>query len=372
MAGRRGHVDRWTRFLLALPLALQASRAVASNIWDGGGSREWWSDRFNWSDDQLPTGTGTLTFPLDAATEQDLFGWSSGVPNSSFSGIEFSTGFVYIAGSPSNVLGMADNGLIRGWGSVQVPLITAGSLRVDVPAGRLTTISSIVQQSGTVTDLLVGTDAAHSGTLLLYDQSYTGSTTISHGTVLLGALGFHVNTHDQGDYRIAPGASLRANGTIGLASGKRVINSGTIATSGDGPDAFVTFDGDLRMEAGATFSPGVGLTVDPSHPAIVPINVTGVMDLSATADTLSLGSLQQLPRRPTNYVLSDYGTRIGEFDSVPGLRSDMSIIYTSAPGTGPGQVVLHIVPEPRAALAMTIAASVLRRARGKPVEKGEV
>jgi hypothetical protein len=367
MCGQTIVLSRRARDLLALfsatVLVCQA-RASASSIWDGGGGSNRWSDRFNWSDDQLPSGTGTLTFPAHAGgwtTTQDLFSSSSGIANSSFSRIDFIGGGTIYSGSAGSALGIADNGRISGGPLIDVPLVTSGALRVDVPTSTGLSISSIVQQPGAITDLHFGADASHAGQVILYDPSYSGSTTLDHGTLYLGVLGFHVNTRDQGDYTIAAGASLFVNGTLGLAGNHRVDNSGTIGMSGDGPDPSLNIVGDLRMASGSTWLPDV--TLDNNlHPASYPIDVTGALDLSAASDTMRFVGLPTFPAGASSYVLANYGSRLGEFDTILGLRPGMSIVYTSATNAGSGQIVLQ-VPEPTTALIVLGPTMMLRRPR---------
>src|SRR4051812_10381962 len=65
----------------AIMLSHSPSPSKGSDIWDGGGTTNSWSDRFNWSDDQLPSGTGTITFPIGSAqpqNAQDYFVLGSG------------------------------------------------------------------------------------------------------------------------------------------------------------------------------------------------------------------------------------------------------------------------------------------------------
>jgi hypothetical protein len=340
----------------------------AGNVWDGGGSFQRWSDRFNWSDDQLPSNSGSLTFPTGNGSVQDLFTAPSGVPDSSFSLIELLNGHGVSAQSPGHGLGIVADGRIVGQGQLRLPLITSGALRIEASTSSGLIIDSIVQRSGAITDLYVGGDADHGGQLLLFGPSYAGRTTISRGKVYLGSLGAYVSTHDQGDYTIAPGASLFANGTIGLAANGRVENAGTIGMSGDGPDRSLAILGDLRMAAGSTWLANVSWAPN-NEPLGEPPHVTGTLDLSATSDTLKFDFIFPFPAGQSSYVLARYGSRVGEFDAVLDLRPEFSVVYTSAPNAGPGEIVLRVVPEPVMAHCLFPAIVITLRRRRRTSEE---
>jgi hypothetical protein len=101
-----------------------------------------------------------------------------------------------------------------------------------------------------------------------------------------------------------------------------------------------------------------------SPPASHPIGVSGTLDLSAASDTLRLNFFLfvPFPAGPQSYLLGSYGTRLGEFDNVVGLMPGMSVMYTSPPNAGPGQIILQ-VPEPSAAVALVAVAALARRRR---------
>src|SRR3954452_5331200 len=252
---------------------------LAGGTWDGGGSTNNWSDRFNWVGDGTPSGIGTLVFGTQGGVgTENLFNVSGGFADSSFSGIQFTSGsFNIIPGSVSSALGVADNGRVAAetgpFGAasydISVPLVTSGRLRVDVVTLGTLNLANIVERPGATTDLQVGADASHAGTLRVYSASYTGATTVNNGTLLLGDLGTSIHTQNQADYAIAAGASLFANGTIGLATGARVANSGTIGISGDSFNRQLSVSGDVVMSAASTYVADlVGPVQDPweSHP----------------------------------------------------------------------------------------------------------
>jgi hypothetical protein len=326
--------------------------ANASNIWDGGGGADRrWSNPLNWSDDQLPSNSGSLV--LSGSSTQDLFTATGGVPNSSFSLIEGVTNFGVSSGTVSSALGIADNGRIVG-GGFGLPLVTAGDIQFDPPTASGTSFRSIIQQPGAVTNVIIGSSPAYAGSVSVQTPgqiTYTGATAINHGTLSYGILGARVNTSNQGNYTIATGAALFASGTIGLTAGGRIENAGTIGTTGDGPNASLNIIGDLRMLDGSTVEVWLQFTAQWFNA----INATRLLDLTAASDTLLVRAFGLIGPGQSSAVLSNYGSRIGEFDHIVGLQPWMSIAYTSAANAGPGQVLL-VVPEPTSVMLLGFAA----------------
>ena len=340
----------------------------ASNVWDGGGSSpKKWSDPLNWSDDQLPSNSGTLTFPTFDSTAQDLFTATAGVPNSNFSGIQLTGGWGGLGSEPPTfALGMAHNGRIAadapGFYGIDGPLLTAGALRVEVVTSSSIHLQSIIEQPGVTSDVIINADPAHGGTVQIYSPdvlptypTYRGTTTISHGTLAFGALGFGMNTQGQGSYTIGADAAMLAQGTIGLAAGNIIDNSGTLGVNGDGPIHPLNVIGSLKMNAGSTLIPEIFHEAPGAPTYASPINVTGTLDLSAVDDALLVHlNVPPVPVPAGSYVLSNYGNRIGVFDDLAGLQPGWTISYSSLENAGPGQVILN-VPEPSMLLALSAA-----------------
>jgi autotransporter-associated beta strand protein len=357
-------------------LGVNTAQAVAGNTWDGGGGggNMNWSNPLNWSGDTLPSNSATLTFASQGSfTQQDLFSASGGIPNSSFDGLMFTSGVFNVAqAGASRALGLAVNGRIstednaafNDFYDFGVPVVGNSNVRADIATNGRFTLAALAQRPGVPTNVQVGSDAAHSGTLVLMSASYTGTTTVTNGALRLGDFGTSVQTANQGDYTIGSAGSLFGYGTIGLSGGGRVANAGTIGISGDADLRSLTIDGDLVMEGGSTYAADLyALSIGAPYNRAGPIRVTDVLDLGTLSDTLLLSNQGVFPPNPPGaIVLATYGTRLGQFDNVVGLRPGWSILYTSPSNSGPGEIVLQL-PEPTAlaALPFAILPLLLRR-----------
>jgi len=144
------------------------------------------------------------------------------------------------AGS-SGTLNIGGFGTNDAAGTVSTPKIAfgAGTGTVNFNQSNSTTISAPISGYGTVNQLGSGT------TILIGSNSYTGTTTVSEGTLLANgssALGTSpVLVTDMG--------TLGGNGTI---VGATTIASGAMLAAGSGGVGSLTFTGDLILEAGST------------------------------------------------------------------------------------------------------------------------
>ena len=158
--------------------------------------------------------------------------------------------------------------------------------------------------------------------------------------------------HDQRPGGLQHSGPFFGTGNIGLAAGKKSIVSGSISP-GSGASGFdpgvLTITGDVQFNTNGTYVFDGSLTV-PDR-----LTITGVLDLDAVNDVFGGPDASQ----SRDYVIADYGNRIGAFDNV-NLGPNESLIYTSPPNSGPGQIVL-LVPEPVCGFIGLAALLVLRR-----------
>jgi hypothetical protein len=239
------------------------------------------------------------------------------------------------------------------------PARAALDMHYEVPAGTSLHVQGFHEQ--VKTNFIVNSLPGSSGYLVLDfpDQvSWTGTTSVGYGSFELSALGGAIHTANQGSWTVGPAATLDGAGEIGLAPGERVSVAGVIGMSGDDPARRFIIRSDLIMQSGSTMAIAGGYYSMPDR-----FEVTGLLDMAGTGDALRISLMHSPvdPEFPPSNVLASYGSRVGEFDSVTGLHPGWSIVYTSPPNAGPGQILL-LTPEP-AALAPLAGFSILRRPR---------
>lgn len=170
------------------------------------------------------------------------------------------------------------------------------------------------------------------------DNDYTGTTTVSGGTLLING-----TTSGQGDYTVDSGATLGGSGTIDAS----ITVNGTLA-----PGESI---GTLGVNGTVEIGPGTLLIEVDDQGNSDLLEITGDLDLSNTGDTLQVtGTPAYGPRMW--YTLATYtGQLSGTFDNLD-LPSNYAIRYED------GEILM--VPEPTTVVLLGLAlCGLLRRRR---------
>ena len=181
-------------------------------------------------------------------------------------------------------------------------------------------------------------------TVLTGSNSYTGSTTVSSGTLALSAAANNIAS--SGTISVAAGSVLDVSGVTGgfaLASAQTLAGSGSVS-------------GAATAASGATVAPGgaaIGTLSFGSSLSLVgslEIGLAGsTTDLLAVAGGLTLDPASIVDFsvvRPLNqaaYVFGSYATLAGTFGTVNGLPTGYTVDYNYLSGN---QLALVAVPEP--------------------------
>lgn len=212
------------------------------------------------------------------------------------------------------------------------------------------------------------------GSSSAYQNSYTGTTTVSGGTLQVGKAG--IGTTGTGAVTVnGAGSVLAGTGTI---RGAATVILGTIRPGDNGG----TSAGTLNFAQGLTFAPTSSSTV-----AVLNVDSTGVADKIQVTGSLTLSSNSKLeltfdggyaPTVGSTWSLIDWsglltlnGFSTGSNLILPDLTAynadwyyEISTLVNGATG---GSLVVTIAPEPTstALLALGLSALVLRRRRKK-------
>ena len=353
----------------ALCLTMPAARA---QFWTGGGATDNWSDTGNWKLGVPPQPASPVLFQASPRTRsvQDL-GNPFTVAGLLF---ESSPGGIRIEGNPIHFVSdnteIFDNSTTLFEGPVvAAPVRFSGPVAWvgDVAGGYHDPGVTLLEVSGPGS-LVVNTR----GRARVGHATYTGTTTIRQGIFEVGGnygSGFtHIEglTENQGDYLVRPdpGASavLSGSGTIGLAPGGKITVEGggmvspDMMTIGEPASTRITVLGDVRFGDGGVYQ---------STPDL--LDVRGLLDLTGVNDVLRFSSHRP---EPHSITVARYQSRLGEFDRIESLgtfplEGPIIVSYTSAPGAGPGEVVVTVLPEPATTAGATTALAVaaLRRRR---------
>ena len=181
-------------------------------------------------------------------------------------------------------------------------------------------------------------------TVLTGSNSYTGSTTVSSGTLALSAAANNIAS--SGTISVAAGSVLDVSGVTGgfaLASAQTLAGSGSVS-------------GAATAASGATVAPGgaaIGTLSFGSSLSLVgslAIGLSGsTTDLLAVAGGLTLDPASIVdfsvgsPLTEAAYVFGSYATLAGTFGTVNGLPTGYTVDYNYLSGN---QLALVAVPEP--------------------------
>lgn len=192
--------------------------------------------------------------------------------------------------------------------------------------------------------------------ILAGNNSYSGATTVSAGTLVVNAI-----QSGAGNYSVAGNATLGGEGVITLAASRFISASGTsgnlanIAPGAASAIGVLTVDGGTGVALG-NFS---NFLVDVGAGASDQLRVQNTLNLSSASDALTINGAAD---GVTNYVIATYGSLTGTFGVVNNLPPGYTLEY----GTGTdSQITLAVVPEPGTigVMALGALAGLARRRR---------
>jgi autotransporter-associated beta strand protein len=321
------------------------------------------------------TGTGRITIAGDAMAVVRLNGDSS----------TFGVGFTLNSTSPSLVLG---NGNALGSGTLFFngsTVVLASALTIPTNfsiggsvgvTGAEATITGNVTFFGTTPKTLT-----FPGVVNIVGQLGTTASSTSGGITIVG--GGTVNllnaANEHKDITYVQDGTLNLNGSLagaisvgdfsGLTDGDLGISPGTISTANIG--GLGLFEkSTLRLELNSTLGTADSIVVSPTGEFILGAGVAALQIVDLGSGTLPIGKA---------FTLIDAGLPIGAdqfFKSLPDLaiftngNNKFSIDYNA--GADGADIVLTAVPEPTAALVLTISGALLasrRRRRGSIVSR---
>jgi fibronectin-binding autotransporter adhesin len=352
-------------------VALGGAMAGAGVTWTGLGTTNNWSDGANWGGGVAPSPGAAVVFDgqthlntvqdfpggIDVgsirfgtiAGDFNIDGQAIGIQSNGF--VQMNAGQTAVIGSELRLAGptmLASNALENQNGLALKNVSGSGGI----------TVQGVRGAGGLTVDVVIGS------------ASYTGTTTVTSGSLRVGGFArvspygelLTGTTTNQGDYTINPNAVLSGSGTIGLHAGGKVTLNGGVISPGVG--ALAPDTAPLTIHADLVFGDSSSFRAEGASGVCDHVTVDGLLDLRGVHDhlfTLVSGGTSGM----ASYVLMHYQMRLGAFDSVQNMPANAQLIYTSAEGAGPGQVII-VVPEAAsgASAAIFTAVSVtVRRTR---------
>ncbi|MGO8897425.1 MAG: autotransporter-associated beta strand repeat-containing protein, partial [Isosphaeraceae bacterium] len=325
-------------------VVLTYQHAASIDTWTGSGSHNNWSTAGNWSGG-APTNGEALVFPAGVSNLSSV----DDIAGLSLSEIRFTGGGYSITGTQALTLtGSSGVGIdnTTGTNTFAAPITLGANLTFTEEAGTLT-LGGVIGGSFNLTQ----GDGGTTGTLVLEDaNSYTGTTTISAGTLQLGIANAIPSTSD-----VTDNATFDLNGysdTIGALSGTgAIINSGASsatltlgATNDSGTFSGVVQDGDgtvalaktgtglEALSAANTYSGGT--TISAGTLSISADDNLGAAPSSPTAGSLTLSG-GTLYATATFTLSANRGISLGTSGGTIDVAGGTSLTYNGiAAGTG--------------------------------------
>jgi autotransporter-associated beta strand protein len=328
-------------------------RVVLSTLTWTGALDANWNDKTgpttNWSGNALPHTGDTLIFPTGAA---QLTNVNNTTANNSYI-LQFTGGAYTISGNAIDLTGTGISDSSASAVSISNNLLLTGTLTASVSGAGPLTLSGVLSQSGAG----MGLTKTGTGTLTLGNaaNTYSGTTTISAGTLKLGAANAVPSTSSLTD-----NATLDLNGlsdTVGALSGTGTITSSvagavTLTVNGGG-----SFSGVIQNGSGTA-----ALTVAGSSQSLTLSGAntySGATTINST-DTLKAGSTTALSASSS---FSDAGTLdLASFGNSIGALNGAGTVTSSAAGAvtltvGGGGSFSGIIQNGSGTVALTVAGS---------------
>jgi T5SS/PEP-CTERM-associated repeat protein len=238
----------------------------------------------------------------------------------------------------------------------------SGTGTINFNNGDVTTVSSTISGNGSVNQLGSGT------TILTGNNSYTGTTTVSAGTLLANNnSGSAVGTST---LTIQSGGTIGGNGTI---SGGTSIASGGNLTAGSSGTGSLSFTAGLTLSSGATTSFLLNSTNSFTSINLIgnSVNYGGALTFNITSYTPAVGDAF------TVFNMTGGASESGDFSSVEvgstfltdvdglWIGTNAGVTYQFSDSTG--QLTVELVPEPSTyalfGLGIVVTLAVVRRKR---------
>lgn len=185
------------------------------------------------------------------------------------------------------------------------------------------------------------------------NNSYSGSTAINAGTLLVNAL-----HNGAGNYTISGGATLGGdNGNITLAASKFISATGTSTNAANianiAPGALSSI-GTLTVSGGTGVQMGnfSNLIIDLGAGISDQFRVEQNLNLNSASDSLTFSGTAD---GVTDYVIATYGNLLGTFATINNLPNGYALDYGSGANS---QITLEVVPEPGTAGVLVLGALV--------------
>ena len=271
-------------------------------VWDGGGTDDKWTTAENWANDIAPVVGDDLRFSgtVQTSTENDY------TAGTSFRSINFASSGFSITG---NDLMLTNNITVNSG-------VTGSTVFVGVGLGSTVTVNS-GNTSLTLSGVISGSNAlvkSNSGTLILTgNNTYTGTTTITYGTLQVGnggtsgTLGTGAVTGGDDEDSVTLAFNRSDTATIGnsISGYVNMVQRGTgtlIYTGNDSCSGGMTVNsgGTLVLTGSNTYTntttinAGGTLQIGSDNPNVLPngtgkwnVTVNGVLDLNGYAPTIN-------------------------------------------------------------------------------------